>query len=218
MTTGEPAKPPGPAVGGTASYFDVSSEWEGYESDVFDDPTETEESRSALRQALEWGAVIIGALIAALVIKTFLFQAFYIPSGSMEQTLQIDDRVLVNKIAYEYGDFSRGDVIVFHRPPAAPPSDTDEFIKRIIGLPGDTLEAIDGVVYVNGLPIEEPYLDPGDLTYDLPSTVVPDGYLFVMGDNRNNSTDSRRFGSVSQDLVVGKAFLIVWPFGSMGSL
>lgn len=200
------------------SYFDVSAEWVGHEDDVFDDPAEHEETRSGLRQALEWGAVIIGALIAALIIKTFLFQAFFIPSSSMEQTLQINDRVLVNKIAYQYGDYSRGDVIVFHRPPAAAPSDTDEFIKRIIGLPGETLEAIDGVIYVDGTPIDEPYIDPGDLTYNLPSTTVPEGHLFVMGDNRNNSQDSRYFGPISQDLVVGKAFLIVWPVGSIGSL
>ncbi|MCB0990780.1 MAG: signal peptidase I [Acidimicrobiales bacterium] len=200
------------------SYFDVSAEWNGHEDDIFEDTPELEEGRSALRQTLEWGAVIIGALIAALVIKTFLFQAFFIPSSSMEQTLQINDRVLVNKIAYQYGDISRGDVIVFHRPPAAAPSDTDEFIKRVIGLPGDTLEGIDGVVYVNGEAIDEPYIDPGDLTYNLPVTVVPEGHLWVMGDNRNNSQDSRYFGPISQDLVVGKAFLIVWPPGSIGSL
>ncbi|NOX29427.1 MAG: signal peptidase I [Actinobacteria bacterium] len=173
-----------------------------------------------MRQALEWGAVIIGALIAALLIKTFLFQAFFIPSGSMEQTLQVGDRVLVNKISYDYGDLSRGDVVVFHRPPAAPRTDSDveEFIKRVIGLPGDTLEAIDGQVYINGVAIEEPYIDPGDVTTNLPRTEVPDGYIFVMGDNRNNSTDSRIFGPVEQELLVGKAFLVVWPPKSIGSL
>lgn len=200
------------------SAFDVLPEWDGLEDDVFDDAEAEVSSRSSLRQAIEWGAVIIGALIAALLIKTFLFQAFFIPSGSMEPTLQVGDRVLVNKISYDYGDLARGDVVVFHRPPNAPPSDVDEFIKRIIGLPGDTLEGIDGVVYVNGLPIDEPYIDPGDLTTNLPRTVVDDGHIFVMGDNRDNSTDSRIFGAVDQELIVGKAFLIVWPLSSVGGL
>ena len=200
------------------SAFDVLPEWEGLEEDVYDDAEAEITTRSSLRQALEWGAVIIGALVAALLIKTFLFQAFYIPSGSMEQTLAVGDRVLVNKISYDYGDLARGDVIVFHRPPNAPPSDVDDFIKRIIGLPGDTLEAIDGRVYVNGVPTDEPYVDPGDVTTNLPRTVVPDGHVFVMGDNRDNSTDSRIFGPVDQELIVGKAFLTVWPLGSIGGL
>ncbi len=200
------------------SAFDVLPEWKGLEEDVYDDNEAEITTRSSLRQALEWGAVIIGALIAALLIKTFLFQAFYIPSGSMEQTLAVGDRVLVNKISYDYGDLARGDVIVFHRPSNAPPSDVEDFIKRIIGLPGDTLEAIDGTVYVNGVPAEEPYIDPGDVTTNLPRTVVPDGHVFVMGDNRDNSTDSRIFGAVDQELIVGKAFLTVWPIGSIGGL
>ena len=210
--------PVDPTAATAPSAFDVLPELEGLNDDIFDDAEAEVATRSALRQALEWGAVIIGALIAALLIKTFLFQAFFIPSGSMQQTLQIDDRVLVNKIAYDYGDMSRGDVVVLHRPPTAPVSDVDEFIKRIIGLPGDTLEAIDGIVYVNGEPIDEPYIDAGDITERLPLTVVPEGHIFVMGDNRNNSSDSRFFGPVDQNLVVGKAFLIVWPISSMGSL
>jgi len=202
------------------SAFDVLPEWDGLEADVFVDDAAELTTRSALRQALEWGAVIIGALIAALLIKTFLFQAFFIPTGSMEQTLQVGDRVLVNKISYDYGDLSRGDVVVFHRPPAAPRTDSgvEEFIKRVIGLPGDTIEAIDGQVFLNGVAIEEPYVDHGDVTTNLPRTEVPEGHMFVMGDNRNNSTDSRIFGPVEQELLVGKAFLVVWPPKSIGSL
>ena len=198
--------------------FDVLPEWTDAQADVFDDNDDAERPRSPMRQTLEWGAVIIGALIAALVIKTFLFQAFFIPSPSMTPTLQIGDRVLVNKVSYDFGDIGRGDVIVFTRPARAPRSEVDEFIKRVIGLPGDQLEAIDGVVHVNGEPLDETYLETGAPTNNLPLTIVPAGHVFVMGDNRTNSTDSRIFGPVDQDLIVGKAFLLVWPITSIGGL
>ena len=213
MTTSGPI-----SVSTEPSAFDVLPEWADADRDVFDDADPVEEPRSAMRQTLEWGAVIIGALIAALVIKTFLFQAFFIPSPSMTPTLLIGDRVLVNKVSYDFGDISHGDVIVFTRPVRAPMSDVDEFIKRVVGLPGDELEAIDGFVYVNGERLHEPYLEASTPTTNLPFTIVPDGHVFVMGDNRTNSTDSRIFGSVDQDLIVGKAFLLVWPVTNIGGL
>lgn len=200
------------------SAFDVLPEWAGLDEDVFDDIDPLLQPRSVVRQTLEWGAVIIGALIAALIIKTFLFQAFYIPSESMTPTLEIGDRVLVNKVSYDFGDITHSDVIVFSRPPRAPVSDVDEFIKRVIGLPGDTLQGIDGVVYRNGEPLDEQYIQPGSRSDNLPLTIVPPGHVFVMGDNRGNSTDSRIFGSVDQELIVGKAFLRVWPVTHLGGL
>jgi len=200
------------------SAFDVLPEWSGADEDVFQDFDPFEQPRSLMRQTLEWGAVIIGALIAALIIKTFLFQAFFIPSESMLPTLQIGDRVLVNKVSYDFGDISRGDVIVFTRPPNAPPSDVNEFIKRVVGVPGDELQGIDGIVHVNGAPISESYIFEGGRTVNLPLTIVPAGHVFVMGDNRGNSTDSRVFGAVGQELIVGKAFLRVWPISNIGGL
>lgn len=185
---------------------------------MFEELDPLQQPRSAMRQTLEWGAVIIGALIAALVIKTFLFQAFFIPSESMTPTLSVGDRVLVNKVSYDFGDISHTDVIVFTRPPRAPVSEVDEFIKRVIGLPGDTLQGIDGVVHRNGAPLAEDYLHPGSRTDNLPLTIVPAGHVFVMGDNRSNSTDSRIFGPVEQELIVGKAFLRVWPITALGGL
>jgi len=200
------------------SAFDVLPEWTGADDDIFQDFDPFEQPRSLMRQTLEWGAVIIGALIAALVIKTFLFQAFFIPSGSMLPTLEIGDRVLVNKVSYDFGDISRGDVIVFTRPSNAPPSEVDEFIKRVVGVPGDELQGIDGIVYINGVATDERYLMAGDRTDNLPLTIVPAGHMFVMGDNRSNSTDSRIFGAVNQELIIGKAFLRVWPISSIGGL
>ena len=174
--------------------------------------------RSPLRNAIEWFAVIGGALVVALVIKTFLFQAFYIPSESMEPTLTRGDRVLVNKLSYDLHDVNRGDVIVFERPPNEPPSEIEDLIKRVVGLPGDTVEGRDGVVYVNGSPLDEPYLPAEVLTEPFAPIEVPAGSVFVMGDNRGNSRDSRVFGPIDEDLIVGRAFVTVWPLGRIDTL
>jgi len=182
-----------------------------------------------VRSLIEWVAVIVGALVVALVVKTFLFQAFYIPSASMEPTLEKGDRVLVNKLSYDLHDVRRGDVVVFELPPDQVASDgIKDLIKRVIGLPGDTIETRDGVVYVNDRRLDEPYLPKGTRTGDdqngnnpaIDRQVVPDGTVFVMGDNRSNSHDSRYQdrGPIPIDSIVGRAFILVWPPGEMGSL
>ncbi|MEM9033921.1 MAG: signal peptidase I [Actinomycetota bacterium] len=214
MTTGEGAQTPQT----TADLFRDRPGWEGADEDVFARRAGEEEPPHPVRAVLEWLAVIVGALLAALLIKTFLFQAFYIPSSSMEPTLMVGDRVLVNKLAYEFGDVERGDVIVFHKPDTLPTSDIDEFIKRVIGLPGDVIEARDGIVFVNGAPLEEAYLPEGTFTAGLSETVVPADSVFVLGDNRGNSTDSRVFGAITIDSIVGQAFVRVWPLNSIGGL
>jgi signal peptidase I len=180
--------------------------------------TRAPKQRSPLRSLIEWAVVIGGALLVALVIQATLFQAFYIPSESMETTLVEGDRVLVNKLADSTSDISRGDVIVFERPPEEAPSEIQDLIKRVVGLPGDTVEGRDGIVYVNGEPLDEDYLDDGIVTSPFSAVVVPDGELFVMGDNRGNSRDSRFFGPIDGDLIVGRAFVIVWPLGRAGGL
>jgi signal peptidase I len=178
--------------------------------------------------------LLIGiALVVAVIIKTFLFQAFYIPSSSMEDTLQINDRVLVSKISYTIGDIGHRDIIVFDDPRggfeqpeegaldsvvrnllesvglAAPQS---EFIKRVIGLPSDTVTAKDGELLVNGVIQDEPYRKQPDKPLpDFGPILVPQGELFVMGDNRFASQDSRFFGTIPIDTVVGHAFVIIWP-------
>jgi signal peptidase I len=172
--------------------------------------------RSHSRRVIEWTAVLGGALLVALLIKVLLFQAFMIPSESMTPTLKVGDRVLVNKLSYRLHDIHRGDVVVFARPPAAKSAgDDSDLIKRVIGLPGDTLEGSGGVVVVNDKTLDEPYLPPGVVTGDFPRTTVGPGQIFVMGDNRSNSRDSRFFGPVPESLVVGRAFVKVWPLSGV---
>lgn len=192
---------------------------------------------TSVRSAIEWLAVIGGAIAVALLIKTFLLQAFFIPSPSMEQTLLEDDRVLVNKVAYRGGVPERGDVVVFERPDAQPDDEVKDLIKRVVGLPGETVTFQDGAVHIDGRELVEPYLaegittSPGSGTTD-PATgeastctpedpcVVPDGTVFVMGDNRSNSQDSRyrQVGYVPVDSIVGQAFATVWPLDRLGGL
>jgi signal peptidase I len=172
---------------------------------------------SPLRNTLEWVAIVVVALGAAFLIKTFLIQAFYIPSPSMVPTLQVKDRVLVNKLSYDLHPVHRGDIVVFTRPPNEGPSDPSikDLIKRVIGLPGDTIEARDGRVIINDHPLREPYLPAGVVTLNLPRMTVPAGQYFVMGDNRLDSKDSRIFGPISRHLLVGRAFVKVWPLSSI---
>jgi signal peptidase I len=183
------------------------------------DESAEQPGESALRSFIHWVAVILAALVVALAVKTFLFQAFAIPSGSMEPTLHSGDRVIVNKLAGDVSDLGRSDVIVFERPdhPSVDPG-MGHLIKRVVGLPGDRLSAPDGQVHVDGVPLEEPYLRPGTVTDGLPALTVPEGHVFVLGDNRDESGDSRRFGALPAELVVGRAFIRVWPIGNFGGL
>lgn len=173
---------------------------------------------SGVRSVVEWVVVVGGALIIALVIKTFLLQAFYIPSSSMVSTLNIGDRVLVNKLSYRVHDVHRGDIIVFERPEGEADSQITDLIKRVIGLPGDTVEGQNGQVVVNGEPLDEPYLDEGVTTGDFDPVEVPEDHLFMMGDNRGDSRDSRFFGPIAEDTIVGRAFFRVWPLGDISTL
>src|SRR5687767_1803001 len=167
--------------------------------------------RSSVKSAVEWVAIIGGAFVAALLIKTFLLQAFFIPSASMETTLLQGDRVLVNKLSYDLHDVHRGDIVVFKRPPGEEDQQIHDLIKRVIGLPGETIEAREGQIYIDDKPLEEPYLDAGVSTGDFERQTVPEGKVFVMGDNRGDSKDSRFFGAIDESLIVGRAFIRVWP-------
>lgn len=182
-------------------------------------------SPSRLRGAVEWVLVIAGAVIVALLIKTFLLQAFFIPSGSMEPTLHIDDRVLVNKLSYKLHDVNRGDIIVFERPEHEHADDINDLIKRVVGLPGEQVVIKEGRVWINGAPLNEPYLPEGTVTVEGPlgcteraPCLVPEGSVWVMGDNRGASRDSRWFGPIPEDDIVGRAFFRVWPIDRIGFL
>jgi signal peptidase I len=173
---------------------------------------------SPLRSLVEWTLVIGGALALALLIRTFAVQTFKIPSESMERTLLVKDRVLVNKLSYRVHDINRGDVVVFTRPPRETNTQIKDLIKRVIALPGETVEGRDGHVLIDGRLLTEPYLEPGKVTSDFAPQKVPQGMVWVMGDNRDHSLDSRFFGPIEQRTVVGRAFLRIWPFGRIGWL
>lgn len=198
---------------------------------------------SATRRAgsflAELPVLLLVAFILALLLRSFLVQAFYIPSESMVPTLEIGDRVLVNRLSHRWSGPERGEVIVFadeagaqrnaQNPLAgglrslaaglglAPPSEED-FIKRVIGLPGETIEIRDGVVYIDGRELpESPTPDGGYLSVRdesfLPETKIPEDEYFVMGDNRPRSSDSRSLlGNIDREQIIGRAFVLVWPF------
>jgi signal peptidase I len=184
------------------------------------------------RLAIEWTVLIVAALVIAFLIKTFLFQAFYIPSESMVPTLKVGDRVLVNKLSYDLHDVHRGDIIVFTAPPKAEAGDIKDLVKRVVGLPGDVVEARDDSgavcdtedlskqchVYVNDRRLDEPYLPAGTTTVNMPPTKVPAGHLFMMGDNRTASRDSRYFGTIEKSSIIGRVFVRIWPPKSIGLL
>lgn len=175
----------------------------------------------------EWVLVIVGAVVLALVVKVFLLQAFYIPSLSMYPTLHVGDRVLVNKVGYHLHDVKRGDIVVFERPASETSSDIPDLIKRVIGLPGESVAFDNGAVYVDGQRIEESYLPSGTVTSSANAPykctlaapcVVPQGDVWVMGDNRGDSKDSRYFGPIPESSIVGRAFVRVWPLDRFGLL
>ena len=175
----------------------------------------------------EWVVVVVIAIAAALIIRLFLFQQYYIDGPSMESTLQPQDRVLVNKLSYRLHDVNRGDVVVFDR--VTSPDRHDDLIKRVIALPGETIEIRSCTVYVDGVRLEEPYLDDESLAQvdpvarcgshtDANATVVPPEMVYVMGDNRQQSFDSRDFGPIEIDKIRGRAFLVMWPLSAWAFL
>ncbi len=178
------------------------------------------------RTIIEYAVIAIVAIGLALVVQAFIVKPYRIPSPSMNDTLLPGDRVLVNRLVYHFRDVHRGDIIVFHYP-----VDTSYvFIKRVVGLPGDTLQVKDGLLYVNGAQLSEPYIrkvngvpettEPGQ---PMPGSTmlpawslkepytVPAGNYFVMGDNRTESDDSRTWGPVPAKDLIGRAFFIYWP-------
>jgi signal peptidase I len=177
--------------------------------------------RSKRRRAIiEWGIILVVALLAALLLRTFVIQPYYIPSASMEPTLKVGDKVLVNKLSYDLHSIHRGDVIVFKKPPDDNTLGIKDLIKRVIGLPGETIAGRNGQIYINNNLLRESWLPKvdQDTTSTFGPLLIPAGEYFVMGDNRSDSSDSRVFGPISKKLVVGRAFIIVWPLSRIGTL
>ncbi|HET6872726.1 MAG TPA: signal peptidase I [Sporolactobacillaceae bacterium] len=173
-------------------------------------------------EVFEWIKALAVAVIIAVVIRSFIFTNYVVEGQSMMPTLQDGNRLIVNKIVYHISEPKRYDIIIFHATP------TEDYVKRVIGLPGDKIEYKNDVLYVNGKKVPEPYLNQyksqltsGDLTQnftlkqDTGRTTVPKGKLFVMGDNRRNSVDSRIFGFVDMSKVVGKVDLRYWPLNEI---
>jgi signal peptidase I len=176
--------------------------------------------RPAENPWMEGVKTIALSAVLAFGIRTFVAEARYIPSGSMLPTLQINDRLIVDKLAYKFSDPKRGDIVVFN-----PTKELEEqkfhdaFIKRIIGLPGDTIEVKEGQVFVNGNVIKEPYLDRENLPkYQYGPVTVSQGSYLVLGDNRNNSYDSHYWGFVPREKIIGRAIVRFWPFDRVGGI
>ncbi len=166
-----------------------------------------ETRKSFFRELVETALI---AIVLATVLRTFVIGSFFIDGHSMEPTLQDGDRVFVNKLVQHLGGINRGEIIVFQYPL----DESRDFIKRVIALPGETVSIRHGEVFINGLLLPEPYLlGNGDYS-NLPQRIVPPGQIFVLGDNRRNSDDSRSFGFVPVDNIKGKAFFRYWPLGS----
>ncbi len=193
--------------------------------------------RSLLR---ELPLLLAVAFVIAFLVKTFVAQAFFIPSESMVHTLEVGDRVLVSRVSYKLHDPRRGDIVVFTSPfdtqnsgdDRSLPSrvihtvlesvglrqpSTEDFIKRVIALPGETVEGKSGKIFINGRQLVEPYL-ADEPVGDFPAKMIPPGQLWVMGDNRNRSSDSRVFGPIKESKIVGRAILRIWPLNRLGFL
>jgi len=201
--------------------FDLDSPPEGFNESLRANP--------ATRLLIEWVPLLLGAFLLAMIVRLFAFQAYYIPSGSMIPTLAIQDRVLVNKLSYDFHDVNRGDIVVFKRPEGTT-GDVDDLIKRVIGLSGETVVFQNGNVFVDGRLVQESYLAQQDSTFPIdgiPGCVpagtatectVPSDHVLVLGDNRQSSTDGRIFGPIPEDTIVGRAFVRVWPLSNIGLL
>lgn len=182
-----------------------------------------EKTKKQKNEIWEWIKALVIAFVIAVLIRYILFTPIVVDGDSMMPTLVDGDRMIVNKIGYKLGEPDRFDIVVFHAP------EGKDYIKRVIGLPGDTLEYKDDQLYINGKAYDEPYLDEyksqlteGTLTQDFtlqdidPTLdVIPEGYVFVMGDNRRYSKDSRHIGIVSEDKIIGNTSVIFWPLSEM---
>ena len=228
---------PGDASGATQPSDESSPD--GPERPIDDSGSTADDHRKRRnRTIIEWVVLIVAAVVIAVVIKSFLFQAFYIPSASMEPTLMTGDRILVNKLSYDLHDVHRGDIVVFAAGPNKEWNDAgiDDLVKRVIALPGETITRCGSTgtdICIDGRRLDEKYL-PSDVVpardwFETPppgcepdspegACTIPAGHYFMMGDNRGNSLDSRRHGPVKGSSIVGRVFVRIWPLDRLGFL
>lgn len=167
---------------------------------------------------VEWGKAIAVALVLAILVRSFLFTSYEVKGESMAPNVLDGERFIINKISYEFTEPNRFDLIVFRA------TETDDYIKRVIGLPGDIVQVRNDVLYINNDPIEEPYLEEGKAAFTWGNytsdfavpEMVPKDHVFVLGDNRPNSLDSRRLGFIPMDRIIGKVNLRFWPLTEIG--
>lgn len=179
----------------------------------------TERKRSRARVTGEWVAIIIVAVALSFLIRTFAFQTFFIPSASMEPTLQQGDRLIVDKLSVDFGTINIGDIVVFKAPPAENcGAKVTDLVKRVIGVPGDHLTSKGNTIYVNGKPLKEAWTHTEPLGPPVGNVTVPANHYFMMGDNHSDSCDSRSWGTVPRSDIIGKAFVRIWPLSRLGFL
>jgi len=173
----------------------------------------------ARRVAFEWGTIVVAAAVLAVLLRTFVLQAFYVPSGSMEPTLQVGDRILVDKLAFSSSSLRDGDVVVFARPPGdvagvCEDPTAKDLVKRVVASPGQTIYSRGNTIYVDGRPQPERYLPPHTvLGKPVRRQRIPPGRYYVMGDNRSQSCDSRYWGTIPGSTIVGRVVAVVWRHG-----
>jgi signal peptidase I len=170
--------------------------------------------RSRHRGLVEWILVLVAAVLVSLLVRTFVFQTYFIPSKSMEPTLYVGNRIMVNKLSVEFGTINIGDILVFKAPPAVLAKCGDsvtDLVKRVVGVPGDHLTSRGNTIFVNGVALKESWSHYEPLGGSLGNVTVTAGHYFMMGDNHANSCDSRFWGTVPRSDIIGKVFLKFWP-------
>ncbi len=169
----------------------------------------SDKTKKIIREVIGYLIAIISAVAIAILVRTFIFEPFIVPTPSMEPTLMVGDKVIINKLSHDFGEIDRGDIIAFH----SPLEEDKELVKRAIAVEGDEISLTsEGEIFVNGELLEEGYLpDKQDIKYLNQVIIVGPDEVFVMGDNRNNSFDSRFFGTVGRDSIFGEFVIIYWP-------
>lgn len=175
----------------------------------------SEKMKKYVRTILEWAGLIIVAWLISFAIRTFVFDTRIVPTGSMLPTIQLQDRVIFDKLFYRFNPLERGDIIMFQPPKAS--GESDDLVKRIVGLPGETLEVREGKVWINGKALEEPYLNQAP-KYTYGPIEIPENAYVMFGDNRNNSKDSHIWGILPKENIEGRVIIRYWPLNRFGKI